>query len=89
MRDIILIYTVKATFCGKEELLTCHIPVVKYLEENDETISIAINDMCEEKNAEYCTCSFNESQNYCDCSCGEWNGEFVIVSRECEYGCEL
>ena len=37
----------------------------------------------------YCSCSFNESQNHCDCGCGDWTGEYDIIEIESEKGGEL
>lgn len=89
MRDIVLIYTVRATFAGEEKEFEVVIAVVKDLEEDDKTINDLIIEACEAEDGEYCTCSFNESQNHCGCGCGDWNYEYEIVKRECKYGGEL
>ena len=82
MRDIVLTYTVKATFAGEEQEVVVIINAVKDLEEKDKTINDLIIEACEDADREYCTCSFNERQNYCDCACGEWNYEYEIIKRE-------
>jgi len=82
---LIITYIIKTKFLDKEENVSCTFDL-KELEEK--TIDDLITECCEDKNSEYCVCSFNESQNHCDCGGGEWGYDYEIISKSWESVCE-
>jgi len=78
---LIITYIVKTKFLDKEENVYCTFDL-KELEEK--TINDLIVECCEDKDREYCSCSFNESQNHCDCGCGDWGYDYEIIDKSWE-----
>jgi len=90
MVDIVLNFKVSFEIAGKSESLNICISVIKDLKEPDFTIDDYINNYIEEYLVDnYCSCSFNEGQNYCDCGCAEWDSEYKIAGIDSKYGAEL
>ena len=90
MRDLILNITIRTEILGEKEDIEILISVKKDLLEDDNSIASYIYDYMENYMQDnYCSCSFNESQNHCDCDCGDWTGEYDIIEIESEKGGEL
>ena len=90
MRDLVLNITIRTEILDKKEEIEICIDVVKDLHEDDRTINDYIIEYMETYMQDnYCSCSFNESQNYCDCGCGDWGYNYEIINIESEKGGEL
>lgn len=78
MNEFIII--VKAKFGNKDRIEHIYIEIDKMIE-NGETLYDIIYNGLEEIDESYCGCTFSEAQNHCDCNCGNWSGEFEILSK--------
>ena len=90
MIDVILNITIRTEILDKKEEIDIQISVMNELCKDDVSIDDYITEYMENHMKEnYCGCSFNESQNHCDCGCGEWNYEYDIINIESEKGGEI
>jgi len=71
---------VETEFNSKRTIEHIYIDIDKMIEER-KTVYDIIHERLEDINDGFCSCSFNESQNYCDCDCGDWSGDFKILSK--------
>ena len=71
---------VKTQFFGKDEIHFIEIDMQKMMDDNNEGFYSQIHNYLEKIDESHCMCSFNESQNHCDCNCGNWSGEWEVIS---------
>lgn len=90
MREFDLNITIKTKVIEKIEEIEIVISVYQDLYKKDKGLNELICEYMEDYMYDkYCSCSFNESKNYCDCGCGDWGYEFDIVSIGGQKGGEL